>query len=69
MVLSADPEARVLPVGLKDTDRTLLSRMLRHAQVDEDHILMVLSADPEASWLPSGLNETELTSLECSVRV
>ena len=72
MVLSFDPEASWLPLGLKHTEYTVLLcpvRVRSHAPVDKDHILMVLSADPEASWLPLGLKHTEYTALLCPVRL
>ena len=61
-VLSADPEASILPSGAND--RELIkdvcpSRVMIFVCVATSHSLTVSSFDPEASILLSGENDTE----------
>ena len=79
MVLSSDPEARVLPSALKATlltelecpERTELSLPVAItvlSAVEISHKRIVSSYDPEARVLPSALKATLLTELECPER-
>gem|GEM_PF-6113664 len=70
MVLSALPEAKILPSGLNATlvtEPLCPVRVEITLSVDRFHSLMVLSSLPEAKVLPSGLNATLLTEPLCKI--
>src|SRR5215472_1645564 len=74
MVLSSLPLARLLPSGLKATERTLPCsecpvRVRSSAPVETSHSFIVLSIPPLARVFPSGLKATALIKVDCHVRV
>ena len=63
-MLSNDPDATSLPLGLKATEVTFFlwpSSVCMNSFLSTSHSLMVSSEHPDAISLPSGLKAIELT--------